>query len=226
MAESPRLSRIELTDVSKRFGPNVALRMVSTIIEAGSRVVLFGPSGCGKSTILRAIAGLITPDTGIIAINETIVARDGVTLVNPEQRGVGMVFQDLALWPHMSVKGNLEFGLRARRVPASVRARRIGDALRLVGLTDRMDARPHELSGGEQQRVALARAIVLEPNVLLMDEPMSSLDELRRNELCSELLKLQEQFSWTLVYVTHDRLEAERVAQRILRMRDGQLVND
>ncbi|MGH9629917.1 MAG: ABC transporter ATP-binding protein [Bryobacteraceae bacterium] len=218
------MSCIDLSGVSRRFGNRIALRPISITIEGASRVVLFGPSGCGKTTVLRLIAGLLTPDTGVVSINGQIVARDGANIIEPEQRHIGMVFQDLALWPHMTVKGNLDFGLRSRKVPAPERARRIEETLRLVGLTERMDARPHQLSGGEQQRIALARALVLQPKILLMDEPLSSLDEVRRNELCSELVNLQQQLSWTLVYVTHDRLEAERVGQRILRMRDGERV--
>jgi iron(III) transport system ATP-binding protein len=135
-----------------------------------------------------------------------------------------MVFQDLALWPHMTIKGNLEFGLRARHVAAEERRRRITDTLGLVGLAERVNSRTHELSGGEQQRVALARALVLQPKILLMDEPLSSLDELLRNELCSEIVKLQEQLSWTLVYVTHQQSEAQRLGHRIFRMHEGELV--
>jgi len=218
------LSGIELSGVSKRFGKRIALRPVSIVIEAGSRVVLFGPSGCGKTTVLRLIAGLLIPDSGVVSVDGQIFARDGVNLVEPEHRNLGMVFQDLALWPHMTVKGNLDFGLRARNIAAEERTRRIRETLDLVGLSERVDTRPHELSGGEQQRVALARALVLQPKILLMDEPLSSLDEVRREQLCSEIVKLQDQLSWTLVYVTHDRLEAERLGHRILGMHEGSLV--
>jgi iron(III) transport system ATP-binding protein len=219
------LSRIQLNAVTKRFGNRVIIRGISIDLKSRSRVVLFGPSGCGKSTLLRVIAGLLAPDTGSVSIDGNVVARDGKNFTEPETRSVGMVFQDLALWPHMTVGGNVEFGLKARRVPAEERKQRIRQTLDLVGLSDRMHARPQQLSGGEQQRVALARALVLQPKILLMDEPMSSLDEERRDQLCSEVVRLQEQLSWTLVYVTHDRAEAAHVGHQIIRLREGELVS-
>src|SRR5215210_4520535 len=222
--ERPLLTGIELIGVSKRFGSRTALRPVSIKIDGGSRIVLFGPSGCGKSTVLRLIAGLLTPDTGVVSIDGQVVARDGTNLIEPENRNVGMVFQDLALWPHMTVRGNVDFGLKARQVQAEERTHRIAETLELVGLKERMNSRPHELSGGEQQRLALARALVLQPNILLMDEPLSSLDEDRRDQLCSEVVRLQEQFLWTLVYVTHNRAEAAQVSHQIIRLREGEVV--
>jgi iron(III) transport system ATP-binding protein len=216
------VSYIDLDHVSKSFGLRVAIDKLSLHIEKSERVVLFGPSGCGKTTVLRLLAGLEVPDKGEIRIDGRIVASTGKNLVPPEKRDLGMVFQDLALWPHMTVRHHLMFGLNARRVPkreAHVRAREL---LERVGLDHRIDARPHQLSGGEQQRVALARALISRPSILLMDEPLSSLDEERRRTIAADLLGLQNQFGFTLIYVTHDRTEADMLAARVSQLRDAQ----
>jgi iron(III) transport system ATP-binding protein len=139
-------------------------------IEAKARVVLFGPSGCGKSTVLHLIAGLIIPDAGDILVNDELVATARKSLREPQQRGVGMVFQDLALWPHMAVRENIEFGLRAQRLPEKHRRRRVQEMVDLVGLGDYLSAKPGELSGGQQQRVALARTLAVAPGIVLMDD--------------------------------------------------------
>jgi ABC-type Fe3+/spermidine/putrescine transport system ATPase subunit len=217
------MSTIELDRVSKTFGERVAVNELSLQIGKGERLVLFGPSGCGKTTVLRLLAGLEVPDKGSILINGRAAASAGKNLVPPEERNLGMVFQDLALWPHMTVQENLMFGLNARRVPRDDAAARVRELLDRVGLESRVDAKPNQLSGGEQQRVALARALVLRPEVLLMDEPLSSLDEERKQMIGIDLLNLQKQFGFTLIYVTHDRTEAEMLASRICRMRDGRV---
>jgi ABC-type sugar transport system ATPase subunit len=214
---------IELRAVSKSYNGRRIIDTVSLKVETGERVVLFGPSGCGKSTVLHLVAGLITPDAGDILIDGAVVATAGRTIIEPQQRGIGMVFQDLALWPHMTVAQNLEFGLRARGVPAAERAERVQAMVGLVRLGDYLHARPAELSGGQQQRVALARALVFEPRIVLMDEPLSALDEELNLQLRQEILRLHGELGFTLVYVTHSREEAAALATRIVHFRQGQL---
>jgi ABC-type Fe3+/spermidine/putrescine transport system ATPase subunit len=218
------MSHIAFDRVSKAYGERVAIKEFSLEIEKTERLVLFGPSGCGKTTVLRLLAGLEVPDKGSIRIDAQVVASEGKNLIVPEKRDLGMVFQDLALWPHMTVRENLMFGLKAHRLSKREAEERIRDMLGRVGLESRMDAKPHQLSGGEQQRVALARALVLRPSILLMDEPLSSLDEERKRMIAADLLALHGQFGFTLIYVTHDRAEADMIASRICRMRDGELV--
>ena len=218
------MSYIEVDRVSKSFGERVVINQLSLRIERSERVVLFGPSGCGKTTILRLLAGLEVPEQGSIRIDGRVVASSGKNLVPPEKRDLGMVFQDLALWPHMTVQQNLMFGLNARRVQKREADARVREMLQRVGLEHRNDAKPHELSGGEQQRVALARALVSRPSILLMDEPLSSLDDERKRTIASDLLGLQSQLGFTLIYVTHDRDETGLLASRVYQMRDGRVV--
>jgi iron(III) transport system ATP-binding protein len=213
---------IEVDRVSKSFDERVVINQLSLHIERSERLVLFGPSGCGKTTVLRLLAGLEVPDKGEIRIEGQIVASSGKNLVPPEKRNVGMVFQDRALWPHMTVQQNLMFGLNARGVKKREAHVRVHEMLHRVGLEHRMDAKPHQLSGGEQQRVALARALVSRPSILLMDEPLSSLDDERKGAIASDLLGLQSQFGFTLVYVTHNQTETDLLASRVCRMRDVQ----
>lgn len=216
------MNHIELDRVSKTFGERIVLDDLSLQIQKAERLVLFGPSGCGKTTVLRLVAGLEVPDQGEIRIADRIVAGSGKNLVPPEKRNVGMVFQDLALWPHMTVQQNLMFGLNARSVPKREANLRVGEMLQRIGLEHRMDAKPHQLSGGEQQRVALARSLVTHPSILLMDEPLSSLDDERKRAIASDLLGLQSQLGFTLIYVTHDHAETNLLASRVCRMRDVQ----
>ncbi|MBI1929091.1 ABC transporter ATP-binding protein [Candidatus Poribacteria bacterium] len=214
---------IEFKNVSKHYNDRRAVADFSLEVEAGERVVLLGHSGCGKTTVLRLLAGFIPPDRGWIAINGEVVAADGRILREPETRNLGMVFQDLALWPHLTVKGNLEFGLKAKRVPKGERESRIREILGLVQMEDHIHAKPAELSGGEQQRVALARALVLYPNILLMDEPLSSLDFELSLQLRKEILRLFEQIGFTLVYVTHNLEEAFDIATKVVVMKNGRI---
>lgn len=218
------MSYIEVDHVSKSFGERVAINQLSLHIEKSERLVLFGPSGCGKTTVLRLLAGLEIPEQGSIRIDGRVVASSGKNLVPPEKRDLGMVFQDLALWPHMTVQQNLMFGLNARRVQKREADARVREMLQRVGLEHRNNAKPHELSGGEQQRVALARALVSRPSILLMDEPLSSLDDERKRTIASDLLGLQSQLGFTLIYVTHDRGETGLLASRVCQMRDGRVV--
>ena len=168
---------LTITSVTKSYNRQPVLHDFSLEIEKGERLVILGPSGCGKTTVLRLLAGFIAPDSGSISIEGDLVAADGKTIKGPEARNFGMVFQDLALWPHLSVSGNLEFGLRAKGIPSKDREHRVQEMLRLVEMEEYVNAKPAELSGGQQQRVALARALILRPKALLMDEPLSNLDE-------------------------------------------------
>jgi iron(III) transport system ATP-binding protein len=214
---------IEMRAVSKDYNGRRVIDNVSLKVETGERVVLFGPSGCGKSTVLHLIAGLVIPDSGEILIDEELVARAYRNLREPEQRGIGMVFQDLALWPHMTVAKNIEFGLKAKRIPHEQRARRVREMIDLVRLGDYLNARPGELSGGQQQRVALARALALAPRILLMDEPLSTLDDELNKQLREEILRLHADLGFTLVYVTHSRDEANELGTRTIHIRRGRV---
>lgn len=171
------------------------------------------------------IAGLVIPDSGDILINDELVATAKKSLREPERRGVGMVFQDLALWPHMTVAENIEFGLRAKRIPETKRRQRVKEMVDLVGLGDYRNARPAELSGGQRQRVALARTLAVSPPIVLMDEPLSNLDDALNVQLREEILRLHGDLGFTLVYVTHNLDEAEALRARIIFLRRGQIDN-
>jgi ABC-type sugar transport system ATPase subunit len=214
---------IEFKNVSKKYSSHQAVNDFSVEIEKGERLAILGHSGCGKTTILRLLAGFIAPDSGSIVINDNVVASDGRVIKEPEFRNLGMVFQDLALWPHLTVKGNLEFGLKAKGIPAGERNKRIEDTLKLMQMEKYIHAKPAELSGGQQQRIALARALVLHPEALLMDEPLSNLDLELNIQLRNEIIKLHQQIGFTLIYVTHDREEAYEIATRIVVMEDGRI---
>jgi iron(III) transport system ATP-binding protein len=215
---------VALRNVTKRFASHRALDDVILTVAARESVVILGPSGCGKTTLLRLIAGLDVPDEGEIWLRNVQAAGPRRNLLAPYRREIGFVFQDLALWPHLTVAGNLQFVLDAMKIPRAERSRRIDDALKLVQI-DRFAARhPHELSGGEQQRVALARALVGSPRLLLLDEPLSSLDAELRAALRSELARLQRTLALTTVYVTHDREDAAVLADRVIEMRAGRIV--
>ena len=213
------MSMIELRTVSKEYEGRRVVDNVHLRVENGERVVLFGPSGCGKTTVLNLIAGLTIPDAGEILIGEQVVARARRNLCEPELRGIGMVFQDLALWPHMTVGENIEFGLRAKGMPSGQRDRRVREMVELVRLGEYLNAKPAELSGGQQQRVALARALALAPRILLMDEPLSTLDDELNLQLREEILRVQRDLRFTLVYVTHSRDEASALGTRIVYLR-------
>ncbi len=214
---------IAFESVSKSYNIRSVIEDFYLEIGKKERLVILGPSGCGKTTVLRLLAGFIAPDAGRIVIEEEVVAANGKNLREPEERNLGMVFQDLALWPHLSVKGNLEFGLKARGIPEKERKQRIAEVLQMVRLGRSVDARVTELSGGEQQRIALARALVLHPKILLMDEPLSSLDFELNLQLRKEIVRLQSELGVTLVYVTHNLEEAFDLASRIVVMKQGRI---
>lgn len=215
---------LSIRHITKRFGSHQALDDVSLEIAAAEAIVILGPSGCGKTTLLRTIAGLEAPDGGEIWLSGTQVAGPDRSMVPPHQRGIGFVFQDLALWPHLTVRKNLDFVLASVRVPRAQRTARAEEVLRLVRIGPLSNRYPHQLSGGEQQRVALARALVGQPRVLLLDEPFSGLDEELRATLRGELARLQRTLRVTSVYVTHDREDAAVLADRLVEMRAGRII--
>jgi sn-glycerol 3-phosphate transport system ATP-binding protein len=213
------MSSIRLEQVSKFWGEKAAVDDASFTAAAGSFVVLLGPSGCGKSTTLRLIAGLDTPSAGRIVID----GRD-VTQLAPRERRLSMVFQSYALFPHLDVRENILFGLKVRK--ERDQARRLARVAELLGLSALLDRKPSQLSGGQQQRVALGRAIIAETPVCLMDEPLSNLDAQLRQEMRREIRKLQQELGITMVYVTHDQVEAMSMADQVVLLRDGRIEQD
>ena len=211
-----------LGGLTKRFGDTVAVDSIDLRIEPGEFVSLLGPSGCGKTTTLRLIAGFLVPDAGEIRAGERVISKGG-WVVPPEQRKMSMIFQSYAVWPHMTVTANVAYGLRMRRVSREDIRRRVLDVLHLVHLEAVAERYPSELSGGQQQRVALARSLVVEPETLLLDEPLSNLDATLREEMRFEIRRLHDEFRITTVYVTHDQGEAMVTSDRIAVMNMGRL---
>ena len=211
---------LELIDVARTFGTRAAVNGLSFELERGAIGCLLGPSGCGKTTALRCIAGFESIDAGTIRAQGNVLAQPGRSLP-PERRHIGMVFQDLALFPHLTVQENVAFGLA--RLARDERARRVAELLEVVGLSDRCAQYPHQLSGGEQQRVALARALAPKPDIVLLDEPFSSLDVELRERLSVEVRSVLKQLGATALLVTHDQQEAFAVADVVGVMRDGKL---
>jgi ABC-type Fe3+/spermidine/putrescine transport system ATPase subunit len=211
--------KIVLRDVEKKFGALAAVDRVSLEISDGELFTLLGPSGCGKTTLLRMIAGFYPVDRGEIRFGDRRV--DGLA---PYERNIGMVFQNYALWPHMTVAANITYGLKIRKRPAAEIAQRLQDGLRKVNLVGLGDRYPGQLSGGQQQRVALARALVLNPDILLLDEPLSNLDAKIRVQVRAEIRTLQRELGITTVYVTHDQEEALSLSDRVAVMREGRVL--
>ena len=209
---------VQFTDVAKRYGAVSIIEGMSLTIEPGEFMVLVGPSGCGKSTALRMIAGLEDISGGSVSINGRVVNE-----LAPKERDVAMVFQNYALYPHMTVRQNIEFGLKIRKVPQAERTTLVNDAAKALGLDPYLDRKPKELSGGQRQRVALGRAIVRKPSVFLFDEPLSNLDAKLRVQMRAEIKRLQQRLGVTTVYVTHDQTEAMTMGHRIAVMKDGRL---
>ena len=212
------MASIELENIGKQWGATHALQGIDLQVDEGSFCVLLGPSGCGKSTTLRIIAGLEQPTSGSV----TIGGRD-VTRLPPSQRQIAMVFQNYALFPHLSVADNICFGLQVRKVPADERARRLQETAALLGLSALLERKPSQLSGGQQQRVALGRALVAGTRVCLMDEPLSNLDAQLRQDMRRELRELQRQLGLTVVYVTHDQAEAMSMADQVVLLNKGRV---
>jgi len=212
---------VRLFDVERRWGASTALAGISFSVEAGSFCVLLGPSGCGKTTLLRIVAGLEQASGGRVEIG----GRD-VTNLPPAARGVAMVFQSYALFPHLNVRENILFGLKARSVNPKAQESRLANAVDILGIAALLDRRPGQLSGGQQQRVALGRAIVAEAPVCLMDEPLSNLDAQLRADMRREILALQRRLGITMIYVTHDQTEAMAMADQVVLLRGGHIEQD
>lgn len=210
--------RVRLVNITKRFGETVAADRITLNIKEGEFFTLLGPSGCGKTTTLRIIAGFCKPDYGEIYFNDKLMNH-----VPPHKRNVGMVFQNYALWPHMTVFENVAFGLDIRKVPKEEKRKKVMEVLKMLGLEELADRYPGQLSGGQQQRVALARALVINPDVLLLDEPLSNLDAKLRIHTRTEIRKLQTRMKITTIYVTHDQEEALSISDRIAVMKDGKI---
>ena len=213
------MARIELVGLNKTFGGIIAVKDLSCAIEDGEFVVLVGPSGCGKTTTLRMIAGFEDPSAGEVRIDGRVVND-----LEPRDRGLGMVFQTHALFPHKTVKENIEFGLRMKRMPAAERTQRVHQVAEMVRIAHLLDKMPSQCSGGEAQRVALARTLVTQPATFLLDEPLSSLDAKLRRELRAECDRLHQVLKRTFIYVTHDQEEAMTLADRIIVMRSGEII--
>jgi iron(III) transport system ATP-binding protein len=216
------MAQIRLMNLRKEFGAAAALQGITMTIRDGELVAILGPSGCGKTTTLQILAGFMPPDGGEVWAGDRLISRPG-SVVPPEQRRMSLVFQSYALWPHLTVFRNVAFGLEMRRVPTGQLQRRVKSILEVVGLGGYEQRYPHELSGGQQQRVALARALVVEPDTLLLDEPLSNLDANLREQMRFEIRRIHEATRITTVYVTHDQAEALVIADRIAVMNNGKL---
>ena len=222
MSGTESQARLSLESIGCTFGSYTAVRDLDLRIAPGEFVSLLGPSGCGKTTTLRMIAGFITPTTGVIRMDGAVISAPDRSLP-PERRGMSMIFQSYAIWPNMTVAENVAFGLKLRHVSRDEMRTRISRILATVRLDHLADRYPAELSGGQQQRVALARAMVIEPRVLLLDEPLSNLDATLREEMRFEIRRLHDQFHFTTVYVTHDQGEAMVTSDRIAVMNAGRI---
>ena len=217
-------SVIALEDVWLKLGATPVLSGLSLTLEPGEVLALLGPSGAGKTTVVRLILGFIAPERGSVRLNGAVASADGRVLRLPEERNLAVVLQELALWPHLTVAGNLAFGLEARGMPRAVREARIADMTRRVGLAGKEDRRPAQLSGGERQRVAIARALVLDPQAVLFDEPLTNLDVSLKRELLALVHGLLKERGVSALYVTHEPREAVYVGDRIAVVGDGRVV--
>jgi iron(III) transport system ATP-binding protein len=214
------MAEIRLVNLQKRYGSAAALHGISLTVQSGELLALLGPSGCGKTTTLQIVAGFLAPDAGEVWVDDRLLSSPQGA-VPPERRRMSLVFQSYALWPHMTVSQNVAFGLEMARVTREERARRVSRILEIVGLTGYETRYPHELSGGQQQRVALARALVVQPDTLLLDEPLSNLDANLREQMRFEIRRIHQETGITMMYVTHDQAEAMVIADRIAVMNHG-----
>ncbi|AMF93160.1 ABC transporter ATP-binding protein [Vibrio fluvialis] len=213
------MSYVSVQQLTKRFGDNTVFESIQFDIQQGEFITLLGPSGCGKSTLLRSLAGLNPVDSGSI-----IVGGEEITHTAPQKRGIGMVFQSYALFPNMTVAGNIGFGLKMQGLDKATMAREVAQVIELVALQGKEDCYPHQLSGGQRQRVALARALVVKPRILLLDEPLSALDAKIRKHLRQQIRDIQKELNLTTIFVTHDQEEAMTMSDRIFLMHQGKIV--
>jgi ABC-type Fe3+/spermidine/putrescine transport system ATPase subunit len=216
------MDKLQLTNLSKRYGDLTVVDSLNLSLRAGEFVSLLGPSGCGKTTTLRMVAGFVTPSSGTVDMDGKQMSSASLSLP-PEKRRMSMIFQSYALWPNMTVEQNVAFGLKMRKVAKDEARRRVGDILDVVQLRHLAARYPNELSGGQQQRVSLARALVVQPEILLLDEPLSNLDANLREEMRSEIRRLHNEFGITSIYVTHDQSEAMTTSDRIAVMNKGRI---
>jgi iron(III) transport system ATP-binding protein len=216
------LASVELRGLTKRYGTQAVVDNISLVVEHGTLVCLLGPSGCGKTTTLRLVAGFVEPSNGEIVVGSRVVSSPKQTLP-PERRNMSMIFQSYALWPHMTVAENIGYGLRLRKMDSAAVKAKVAAILATTKLEALADRYPGELSGGQQQRVALARALIVEPETLLLDEPLSNLDANLREEMRFEVRRLHDQYRYTTIYVTHDQAEAMTTADRIVVMNAGRI---
>jgi iron(III) transport system ATP-binding protein len=219
------MSQVVLQNVSKSYGAVAVVKDLTFTIQDGEFVSFLGPSGCGKTTSLRIIAGLERNDSGVVMIGDKVVSApaEGI-FVPPEKRHAGMVFQSYAIWPHMNVFENVAFPLKIAKVSKAAIRERVMETLRLVNMGDLAERRPNQLSGGQQQRIALARGLVMAPDVLLLDEPLSNLDAKLREKMRHDIRRIQQDLRITVVYVTHDQLEATSMSDRMLIMDQGKVI--
>ncbi|MBY7914455.1 ABC transporter ATP-binding protein [Vibrio fluvialis] len=213
------MSYVSVQQLTKRFGDNTVFESIQFDIQQGEFITLLGPSGCGKSTLLRSLAGLNPVDSGSI-----IVGGEEITHAAPQKRGIGMVFQSYALFPNMTVAGNIGFGLKMQGLDKATMAREVAQVIELVALQGKEECYPHQLSGGQRQRVALARALVVKPRILLLDEPLSALDAKIRKHLRQQIRDIQKELNLTTIFVTHDQEEAMTMSDRIFLMHQGKIV--
>jgi ABC-type Fe3+/spermidine/putrescine transport system ATPase subunit len=221
------MAYIQFQGVGKSYEGRQVVSDYSLAVGKNTITGILGPSGCGKTTILRMLAGLERPDTGKIYINKKAVYDSEKKIdISPEKRDIGMVFQDYALWPHMTVEQHIDFVFRAKKIPHDERRMRMKKYLEMVSLKEKAKRFPHQLSGGEKQRVALIRAIAQEPKVLLLDEPFSNLDQILRKSLKKEIIDLHEKLGTTMIYVTHSCLDITDLADRIVILNEGKLIQE
>jgi iron(III) transport system ATP-binding protein len=216
------MAHLELANLTKRYAAVTSVDGIGIAVEPGEFICLLGPSGCGKTTTLRMIAGFLEPDAGEIRVGGTVISAPG-RVVPPERRNMGMIFQSYAVWPHMTVRENVAYGLKMKRTRPAEQKSRVQAVLHATRLQDLGERYPAELSGGQQQRVALARALAPKPDILLLDEPLSNLDANLRGDMRLEIRRLHDEFRNTSIYVTHDQLEAMTMADRIVVMNAGRI---
>ncbi len=216
------MPHLELCGLTKRYGALTSVDAIDLAVERGEFICLLGPSGCGKTTTLRMLAGFLAPDAGEIRVGGTVISSPHA-VVPPERRNMGMIFQSYAVWPHMTVRENVGYGLKMQSMPAAQRESRTDTLLGATRLAEQADRYPAELSGGQQQRVALARALAPNPGILLLDEPLSNLDANLRGEMRFEIRRLHDEYRNTSIYVTHDQVEAMTMADRIVVMNGGRI---